>query len=77
MIRKRQGCQSIIIFTTDGHDNDGEDVRCNQGQYARTGNFVPGIQCQYKWSKVFNEVKRQKKLSGEVRIACRTYFESL
>ncbi|XP_057289482.1 voltage-dependent calcium channel subunit alpha-2/delta-3-like [Hydractinia symbiolongicarpus] len=68
MIRKRQGCQSIIIFTTDGHDNDGEDVRCNQGQYARTGNFVPGKQCQYKWSKVFNEVKRQKKLSGETRI---------
>ena len=27
----RTGCQSIIVFATDGKDTDGEDVRCGPG----------------------------------------------
>ena len=27
----RTGCQSVIVFATDGQDTDGEDVRCGPG----------------------------------------------
>ena len=30
--RTRTGCQSLIIFVTDGRDTDGEAVRCGPGE---------------------------------------------
>ncbi len=29
--RTRTGCQSIVVFVTDGRDTDGEGVRCGPG----------------------------------------------
>ena len=29
---QRTACQSIIVFITDGKDNDGESVRCGEGK---------------------------------------------
>lgn len=29
----RTGCQSIIVFVTDGKDTDAESVRCGPGKY--------------------------------------------
>nr|QJU69482.1 cacna2d1 [Nematostella vectensis] len=54
--RAKTGCQSIIIFVTDGEDNDGDPVRCGQGYYTRSG-YVPGQLCKYDWAKVWNEVE--------------------
>ena len=28
----RTGCQSIVVFATDGLDTDGEQVRCGPGE---------------------------------------------
>ena len=44
------------MFVTDGSDNDGNSVRCNQGYYTRSG-YVPGQLCKYDWKKVWDEVK--------------------
>lgn len=30
----RTGCQSIIVFVTDGKDTDGENVRCGPGGFT-------------------------------------------
>lgn len=51
----RTGCQSIIVFATDGVDNDGDPVRCGPGSYTRSG-YVPGQICKYDWSDVWDEV---------------------
>ena len=51
----RTGCQSIIVFATDGEDNDGDPVRCGPGSYTRSG-YVPGQICKYEWNKVWDEV---------------------
>ena len=51
----RTGCQSIIVFATDGVDNDGDPVRCGPGSYTRSG-YVPGKTCQYDWNDVWDEV---------------------
>ncbi|KAL4236042.1 hypothetical protein ACF0H5_004428 [Mactra antiquata] len=48
----RTGCQSVIIFATDGKDTDGENVRCGPGYYTRSG-YVPGPVCKYNWTKVW------------------------
>ncbi|XP_052774120.1 voltage-dependent calcium channel subunit alpha-2/delta-3-like isoform X2 [Mya arenaria] len=48
----RTGCQSVIVFATDGQDTDGEDVRCGPGYYTRSG-YVPGPVCRYNWTKVW------------------------
>lgn len=29
--KAKTGCQSVIIFVTDGKDTDGEEVRCGPG----------------------------------------------
>ena len=31
----RTGCQSLIVFATDGLDTDGEQVRCGPGKFQR------------------------------------------
>ncbi|XP_060584904.1 voltage-dependent calcium channel subunit alpha-2/delta-3-like [Ruditapes philippinarum] len=49
----RTGCQSVIIFATDGKDTDGENVRCGPGYYTRSG-YVPGPVCKYNWTKVWS-----------------------
>lgn len=51
----RTGCQSIIVFATDGVDNDGDPVRCGPGYYTRSG-YVPGQICKYDWNDVWDEV---------------------
>ena len=51
----RTGCQSIIVFATDGVDNDGDPVRCGPGSYTRSG-YVPGQICKYDWNDVWDEV---------------------
>lgn len=51
----RTGCQSIIVFATDGVDNDGDPVRCGPGSYTRSG-YVPGKTCKYDWNDVWDEV---------------------
>jgi len=51
----RTGCQSIIVFATDGVDNDGDPVRCGPGSYTRSG-YVPGQTCKYDWNDVWDEV---------------------
>lgn len=28
----RTGCQSVIVFVTDGQDTDGENIRCGPGK---------------------------------------------
>ena len=50
------GCQSFIIFITDGQDTDGDKVRCEKGYYTRSG-YVPGKKCQYNWNTVWSNVK--------------------
>ncbi|XP_052254694.1 voltage-dependent calcium channel subunit alpha-2/delta-2-like isoform X2 [Dreissena polymorpha] len=49
----RTGCQSVIVFATDGMDTDGENVRCGPGYYTRSG-YVPGPVCRYNWTKVWS-----------------------
>lgn len=49
----RTGCQSIIVFATDGIDTDGEQIRCGPGYYTRSG-YVPGPICKYNWTKVWH-----------------------
>ncbi|CAH1773823.1 unnamed protein product [Owenia fusiformis] len=49
----RTGCQSIMVFATDGKDTDGEQVRCGPGYYTRSG-YVPGPICKYNWTKVWD-----------------------
>ena len=49
------GCQSFIIFITDGQDTDGDKVRCEKGYYTRSG-YVPGKKCQYDWDIVWDSV---------------------
>ncbi|XP_015752971.1 PREDICTED: uncharacterized protein LOC107332703, partial [Acropora digitifera] len=51
----RTDCQSIIVFATDGVDNDGDPVRCGPGYYTRSG-YVPGQICKYDWNDVWDEV---------------------
>ena len=29
--KAKTGCQSVIVFVTDGKDTDGEEVRCGPG----------------------------------------------
>ena len=50
------GCQSFIIFITDGQDTDGEKVRCEKGYHTRSG-YVAGKKCQYSWDVVWDKVK--------------------
>ena len=38
--KTRTGCQSIIIFVTDGKDTDGEPVRCGPGKRDELVNFL-------------------------------------
>ena len=32
MSNPRTGCQSVIVFVTDGKDTDGENIRCGPGK---------------------------------------------
>ena len=50
--KTRTGCQSILVFVTDGKDTDGEQVRCGPGYYTRSG-YVPGPICKYNWTKMW------------------------
>ena len=62
----RTGCQSIIVFATDGIDNDGDPVRCGPGYYTRSG-YVPGQICKYDWNDVWDEVAaRNRYMSPKV-----------
>ncbi|XP_050400585.1 voltage-dependent calcium channel subunit alpha-2/delta-2 [Patella vulgata] len=64
----RTGCQSLIVFATDGIDTDGEDVRCGPGYYTRSG-YVPGPICKYNYSDVWELVlNRNKDLTPPARI---------
>ena len=56
----RTGCQSIIVFATDGVDNDGDPVRCGPGYYTRSG-YVPGQICKYDWNDVWDEVQARNR----------------
>lgn len=58
--RAKTGCRSIIIFVTDGLDNDGDPVRCGTGYYTRSG-YVPGQLCKYNWEDVWSEVAKLNK----------------
>lgn len=55
--KPKTGCQSILIFITDGQDTDGETVRCGAGQYTRSG-YVPGPICKYNWTHYWSIVKK-------------------
>jgi len=64
----RTGCQSIIVFATDGVDNDGDPVRCGPGSYTRSG-YVPGQICKYDWNDVWDEVAaRNRYMNPRARI---------
>nr|KAI8754030.1 voltage-dependent calcium channel subunit alpha-2/delta-3-like [Biomphalaria glabrata] len=64
----RTGCQSIIVFATDGKDTDGEDVRCGPGYYTRSG-YVPGPICKYNFTSVYNvAMEKNKYLLPNARI---------
>lgn len=64
----RTDCQSIIVFATDGVDNDGDPVRCGPGYYTRSG-YVPGQICEYDWNDVWDEVAaRNRYMSPRTRI---------
>ncbi|CAL1539791.1 unnamed protein product [Lymnaea stagnalis] len=64
----RTGCQSIIVFATDGKDTDGEDVRCGPGYYTRSG-YVPGPICKYNFTSVYSvAVEKNKYLLPNARI---------
>ncbi|XP_021354096.1 voltage-dependent calcium channel subunit alpha-2/delta-1-like, partial [Mizuhopecten yessoensis] len=56
----RTGCQSLIVFATDGQEMDGENVRCGPGYYTRSG-YVPGPVCKYNWTKVFSVADEKRK----------------
>lgn len=64
----RTGCQSIIVFATDGVDNDGDPVRCGPGSYTRSG-YVPGQTCQYDWNDVWDEVAARNRYMSP-RVSC-------
>lgn len=57
----RTGCQSVIVFATDGRDTDGEQVRCGPGYYTRSG-YVAGPICKYNWTKVWQVTNEKNKL---------------
>ena len=61
------GCQSILIFITDGQDTDGESVRCGAGQYTRSG-YVPGPICKYNWTRYWTMVKDRQQYHAPTRI---------
>ncbi|ESO88121.1 hypothetical protein LOTGIDRAFT_165858 [Lottia gigantea] len=64
----RTGCQSLIIFATDGVDTDGEQVRCGPGYYTRSG-YVPGPICKYNFSDVWDLVtEKNSQLNPPARI---------
>ncbi|PVD23318.1 hypothetical protein C0Q70_16586 [Pomacea canaliculata] len=64
----RTGCQSVIVFATDGLDTDGEQVRCGPGYYTRSG-YVPGPICKYNWTEVYNlAMERNKYLNPPARV---------
>ncbi|XP_041357381.1 VWFA and cache domain-containing protein 1-like [Gigantopelta aegis] len=64
----RTGCQSLIVFATDGLDTDGEQVRCGPGYYTRSG-YVPGPICKYNFTKVWNvHIEENSKLDPPARI---------
>ncbi|XP_070196192.1 voltage-dependent calcium channel subunit alpha-2/delta-2-like [Littorina saxatilis] len=64
----RTGCQSIIVFATDGLDTDGEQVRCGPGYYTRSG-YVPGPICRYNWTEVYNlAMEKNKYLNPPARV---------
>ncbi|BFY99384.1 hypothetical protein BsWGS_02424 [Bradybaena similaris] len=64
----RSGCQSIIVFATDGKDTDGEDVRCGPGYYTRSG-YVPGPICKYNFTSVYSvAMEKNKHLKPNARI---------
>lgn len=39
----RTGCQSVIVFVTDGQDTDGEDIRCGPGKKLPEQNFIQSL----------------------------------
>lgn len=59
------GCQSFIIFVTDGLDTDGGKVRCGKGYYTRSG-YVAGKLCKYNWDVVWDEVKKMNKRNTRI-----------
>ena len=61
------GCQSILVFITDGQDTDGETVRCGAGQYTRSG-YVPGPICKYNWTQYWTMVKQRQQYQPRARI---------
>ncbi|CAF0942065.1 unnamed protein product [Adineta steineri] len=65
--KPKTGCQSILIFITDGQDTDGEKVRCGAGQYTRSG-YVPGPICKYNWTRYWNMVKQRQQFHPRARI---------
>ncbi|KAK3089549.1 hypothetical protein FSP39_004513 [Pinctada imbricata] len=66
--KPRTGCQSIIVFATDGLDTDGESIRCGPGYYTRSG-YVPGPVCRYNWTKVWSTIdKKDKEIAPQARI---------
>ncbi|KAK2155924.1 hypothetical protein LSH36_227g06072 [Paralvinella palmiformis] len=66
--KTRTGCQSTIVFVTDGQDTDGEEVRCGPGYYTRSG-YVPGPICKYNWTKVWDmATKKNANTSPQARI---------
>ncbi|CAF2409931.1 unnamed protein product [Rotaria sp. Silwood2] len=65
--KPKTGCQSILIFITDGQDTDGETVRCGAGQYTRSG-YVPGPICKYNWTQYWTMVKQRQQFHPRARI---------
>ena len=65
--RPKTGCQSILVFITDGQDTDGETVRCGAGQYTRSG-YVPGPICKYNWTRYWSMVKERQQHQPRARI---------
>ena len=65
--KPKTGCQSILIFITDGQDTDGDEVRCGAGQYTRSG-YVPGPICKYNWTRYWNIVERRQQNHLRTRI---------
>ncbi|CAF0843774.1 unnamed protein product [Adineta ricciae] len=63
----RTGCQSILVFITDGQDTDGEKVRCGAGQYTRSG-YVPGPICKYNWTRYWTQVKQRQQFHPRARV---------
>lgn len=65
--KPKTGCQSILVFITDGQDTDGETVRCGGGQYTRSG-YVPGPICKYNWTRYWTQVKQRQQFNPRARI---------